>query len=364
MKVIDATNSDLMKECMLLKKDLVNDKLQKGYVTENDFMLVRATDYLNSNHTLKPLYQEPFVLKIYNEFYSAFLHEYEKEHNIDLFTVSLNDEEEYERIQKEVTKDVPYSTQYRSTIHFTLNGLVSSHSKGNFDHRKFIILEPLKNQIKNGNMLSFRMEDTFFEGEMILSEDATILIDENEYETLKNEIDLSKYHVVLYRGDAKSATEIALTKLGIVSETILTDYAKDSEMMPLIRDFSEKLNQDYGIEAVKHYHSKNYREDDEKNLILWDIYTQDFYTFLLNELAFTDMEQEDIINYLDEEDVRRKFLEKLIDQYGLHQIIQIIHQYNNEIDQAIISGTYPTNEEILKKGKIIKNNEVFFGKHR
>ena len=57
---------------------------------------------------------------------------------------------------------------YRSTVHFSMNGLVSNHAYGNFSNRNFIIIEPFFHHIQD-DIISLRVEDTYFKDFVSLS---------------------------------------------------------------------------------------------------------------------------------------------------------------------------------------------------
>ena len=105
----------------------------------------------------------------------------------------------------------------RNTIHFALNGKVSSHAFGSWDDSKFIIIEPMEQQM--GVLTNVRPEDTWSQGTVHLSEKAVILINEKEYDTMDTQT-LEDYNVVKFRGDSKVATEKMLLLLGYQPQDI------------------------------------------------------------------------------------------------------------------------------------------------
>lgn len=63
----------------------------------------------------------------------------------------------------------------RQTVHFTLNGPVSSHMDGNWDNKKYAVLLPLEKIMKD-KVVGFRGEDTFSFGNVPLNRGGTELI--------------------------------------------------------------------------------------------------------------------------------------------------------------------------------------------
>ena len=172
MMLIDTTNPLVISEFKTKKEDLDYDQREKGFYEDDDFALIRTTDFLNPEHTLQPICKVPFVINTNNIAHSAIYNILRDKYNIDVW----KEDEEYERFKEETYKYSPFSTQYRSTVHFTLNGLVSNHSKGTFDNKNFIIIDKLSNHLGKDDFRSLRMEDTFIFGECPISDAAIILI--------------------------------------------------------------------------------------------------------------------------------------------------------------------------------------------
>lgn len=356
MKIIDTTNPETLIEFEYKKRELMEEKLSKGKYDVNDIWMIRATDYLPEDHIMKPISQVPFIYNMNDVPYSALTDALNDIENINIFT----EDEKYSERKKFVYANSPLSTQYRSTLHFTLNGLVTSHSKGNFDNRKFIILDGLSKHLGIDDFRSIRSEDTFIHGTVPISKDAIIMIDEDNYQTLLQENPwLETYNVALYKGDQKIAVEIMLTQLGIVSEKIMTDSEEYSQTSPLLHKYFEEVTNIYGIEEMKHFYSPEYRSDDEKSAILWQIYNKRFFTSFFQRLGLTEEEITTNLRYFlstnisdfDKDDSFKRFIQHM----GLDNYYKFVAEYNNELKNAVNMGIYPTNDEILAQGDIIFN---------
>ena len=193
MKIIDTNDYDTIEEFEILKRDLEDELYIKRKYDISDFALVRTTNFLEEDHVLKALCKIPFVINTNNVPFSTMHDILRNKYNINVY-----DEIEDEKLRLLVGKYSPLSTQYRSTIHFTLNGLVSNHSKGEFDNRNFIIIDKLANHLGKEDFRSLRMEDTFVKGPFKLSNDAVILVNKDKYdELLQDNPWLNNYHVTL-----------------------------------------------------------------------------------------------------------------------------------------------------------------------
>ena len=138
MKIIDTNDYDTIEEFELLKRDLEDELYIKRKYDISDFALVRTTNFLEEDHVLKALCKIPFVINTNNVPFSTMHEILRNKYNINVY-----DEIEDEKLRLLVGKYSPLSTQYRSTIHFTLNGLVSNHSMGIFNNNNFIIIDRL-----------------------------------------------------------------------------------------------------------------------------------------------------------------------------------------------------------------------------
>lgn len=153
----------------------INLKFDKENISLSQIALVHATNYFPHNHTIKTS-RDSNVMSSENNAYVQ-----------------------------------------RNTIHFALNGKVSSHAYGSWDDCKFIIIEPMEQQM--GVLSNVRPEDTWSQGTVHLSEKAVILINENEYEGLDPKV-LEDYNVVKFNGDSEVVTEKMLLLLGYQPQDI------------------------------------------------------------------------------------------------------------------------------------------------
>lgn len=355
IRTIDANDERLQMELQEQREDMLYDRRKNESYDANDFMLIRTTDYLENDRVQRPLFHIPFVIKNNNPVLYAVQDILDEQNPIDFY----KEEDAYnERSEMIRNTYLPYSSQYRSTVHFSVNGLVSSHAKGNFSNRNFIIIDPFTHHLKNNDIRSFRMEDTFMYGDVSLSSDAVIMIQEEKYNDLVLQFpQLEQFNIVLYKGDETKAVEMYLTSIGIISEKINEHGAEEHRCSNQIRNFRTKLKTNLGIDSDPHWLSKEYKSDDENNLLIWDYYNNLFYTFLLNKLGVMEPEYSVRLNDLMDmgKDFENKdYIKMIIKKIGLDEFKQIVDAYNFEILKSISQGTFPTNEEIINN---LKNNQ-------
>lgn len=129
-------------------------------------------------------------------------------HKIDKFESPLDIHREiYNGVHKGV---VNYST--RETVHTVVNGCVEDHGYGNFG-KEFLVLEPSRYHI--GNLFG-GTGDTWLRGDIKLSDECILLVEESTYSKLTSE-QKSQYNIVVYRGDATKALSNLLNTLGYPS---------------------------------------------------------------------------------------------------------------------------------------------------
>ncbi len=350
--LIDTNDPKLIEQYNVLKEQLISEKLEKGVYSSSDIALVRVANELPINRNIKSISNVPFVCKLNDLPYEVMYSEFDK-------TIpDVTDYEEQFKRSQEISRKAhefsPLSTSYRSSIHFTLNGLVSSHLQGNFEGRKFVIIDPFKYHENDDNILAVRAEDTYFKDNIKLSHEAIILVNEKDSNLLNDEIK-NNYNVIYFKGDQKKAVECVLLNLKIVPEIIGKDYAIRSETSDLLIDFikQKKYPQD------KHCYSQSYLEDDAKNLILWEKYAESFYTFLYTKVYGDITNYTQTIAKLSKSSSYNKqaleILRNLILSIGIENYKKIVDEYNFSIMDKIAKNEYPTNNEILNESYIIEN---------
>jgi len=343
--LIDTSNQKEMQRYEQIRQQLIVEKLEKGKYDASDIAIVRATDHLPVDNKVVSLSNVPFVIKQNDLAHEAVDSIFEDQ------GLSYAD-------RKQMARDMsPLSTKYRSSIHFCLNGVVLSHYYGNFDDYPFVIIEPFKYHENDNNILAVRGEDTYFENELALSQDAKILVDEKYADkVLESGIDESK--VIFYKGDREKATEVVLLEMGVVPEVIGKDYIIESDTSDLIRNFINEKK----YPADKHCFSESYRQDDLKTEQLMQKYASDYYTYLYNSVYGDITGKEEEVSYLSTatpySQIALYSLKNVINQIGLDKYKEIVDTYNSSIMEKVASGQYATNNQILEGAPLGYSNSA------
>ena len=106
----------------------------------------------------------------------------------------------------------------RNTIHFSVNGEVSSHGYGNWDNCKYAVLIPFKDIPVNQLKCSITV-DTYIEGGLCLPKTSYILCPEDEIEIIKK--NNPNINVIGYKGKSVSGyADLLVSMLGYEIESI------------------------------------------------------------------------------------------------------------------------------------------------
>ncbi len=161
--------------------------------------------------------------------------------------------------------------RFRKTTHWALNALVDpGHSGGSFDGRDFIIIEPFTTHVEDENLISLLENDTYFNGDIKLSDQASILVSKENYEVIKNDADFiattNDYDVVVYEGDSESIVEVILAEKGFLYGSLnawgFTTWDKrEKEFNDLFEASRKEFNEQLNLNSANHAHSESYKEE-------------------------------------------------------------------------------------------------------
>ena len=344
IKGYDISKIDNVKE---ISKEVFDRQKERQYFkySIDDIMLVRTTDIFPKNRKIETIADTSFMIKKENFIYSALS-----------YSLDFN----------ELEKLKSYQHYYRSTIHFTENGLVSSHMYGNFDNQSFIILEPLNEQLEKSNFRNFAGQDTFIQGSMALSDKAIIIINFEKYEEIKqNYPEIEEFNIILYKGipkeikkkyieehanespyfyvnDERAIVEKVLLDLDYTPELIGSHYIISSPTSDKIVELNEKLGNEYGVLANgKHNYSIEYDNDEKTNEKIKYIYDKILLDFIINKHNIDS----NLVSSNDK--IMNKTAYNLVDILGVDTIINDIEDFNNTMENMKKSGLLPTNNELL-----------------
>ena len=353
--IIDTNDERAIQEYEERKYDLIWEKREKGSYDSSDIFLVRVTDHLPEDSFIPATCNTRFLTNIRDlssDVVFKILRENEQKKTGHMF---LEPEVE-DQMLVESKKYSPLSTQYRSSVHFTLNGVVEGNRNYGVFDSPFVIIEPFKHHEDDSNILAVRGDDTYFKDGISLSSDSVVLLPV-EY---KGKVDESSMNVVFYKGDRNKAVEMYLVENGIVPEDIKDNYVEDSKTLPMLYEFI--LSKGYRREP--HSLHPCYKIDDERTIELWKYYDDKFYTYLFSQIypEGTHLRELELLKSrysLGFFDTRpEETLKSIISTIGLDDYKSIVEKYNSELMAKVESGEYPTNNEILGITPSISKNDT------
>ena len=352
-------------EIINITKEMINNTLQDGQYYKNgeiidkeysldELCLVRATDIFPSDNCIKSLTNANALLK----------------------TPSI--------IFKEALSDNPLKDSckilyegYRTTIHFSINGMVGNHMYGNFSNRNFIIIEPFINHITD-NLISLRSEDTYFKDCVFLSNKASMIISRKKLDEIKNDIEyqdfLFKHKIFIYdfsedeiknmfaKYDNENCRMLfeqrlvncVLEQLGYPHFTIGNHgYIDNNQSVEYMNRFIDNLRKKMNFGCERHFNSSIHLNDSELNQLNLKKSDINFYRYVLNHYGINDgplysyikffeyngnyesFEYASILfddagNIILKEDIIEK-IKNFVTEIGIEKIILLTEQYNESL---------------------------------
>lgn len=261
----------------------------------------------------------------------------------------LDDDSFYEKLDEfNIFFDIP-----RGTIHYTINGLVSSHAYGNFDNKPFIIIESLKHHINDKSLVGLRVEDTYFNDNMKLSDEAIIMISKNYFDANKGNLEfiesLQGFNIIVFSGDETKAVEFVLRSLGYNAFAVNNhgytngfDGNNDETRMLL---FLRGIAQAKSIPTERHCYSASYLEEKDSMIRCVEKREKEYLLYILDNSLIPDELRKRIVSAISDcNDIvylsDNLYLEKLIDIIGLDNLKRLTDEYNNKCVKEIEDVNY------------------------
>lgn len=338
-------------------------------ITKSDLVLVRTTKFIprfgiveSSDKHTRPEKINPFFDK-------------------EIENLGIN-KEEYET----------YNFISRRTSHWTLNGLVSSIvGYGDFVGRDCIIVEPFEEQINHPGLLSINEGDTFFEGDMKLSDKATLLMPLERYKEICKDSnmkdDLNRFNIVLFTGNEKIALQKLLQDQGYIYGDIGT-WGFDSSRNNPEQIFAGKLEEvmQKEVERLKsegrnvryeamHQSTESYKIDQKRLRELGEEHISEYVDFLAansdvkfspkylkrifkNRVAHQSDEKNHFLDddITENQDLIKMSAKEVFERIGPERIKELTHKFNEKILEEHKQARKQKDEELLKKGLITKDD--------
>ena len=262
---------------------------------------------------------------------------------------------------------------------------------GSFDGRNFIIIEPFEEQVNNDGLLSIDESDTYFEGDLKLSDKAIVLMKLEEYkERYKDPTqrkEMEKMNIRLFTGNEKIAVNMLLQELGYVYEDIgMWGYSLDTNTPELkyarnledvMKEETERLQKEgKNVETVTHFYSKSREIDSQKT---WKLELERIDKFVellaenvdinfspkylkrifINRATFKN-DQDD--HYLDSdieepEGLVKMTPQEIFDKIGPDKIKEVTDKFNENMLEEHKEARKQKDKELIEKGFVTKDEK-------
>ena len=151
---------------------------------------------------------------------------------------------------------------HRNTIHFSLNHRVTQNDGGNWSDMKYMILMPFQD-LNIQNLVSLEAVDSYVEGNIALSDNTVILVNEENYEKLSEE-QKKQYRFLKFKGDSKIALQEALILLGKKPQRAHVHNLLSEENAKAILEYRERLSKEYGKSLDNYHFGSAYKAMEDK----------------------------------------------------------------------------------------------------
>ena len=270
------------------------------------------------------------------------------------------------KFREELDKYDVYFETYRRTIHFTINGVVADSLYGQFPY-PFAIIEPLKHHVDDDSLETLRVEDTYFTDDMKLSDEAIILIPEEEREKLAERYDLTGLNIRTYTGELEQAIKDELQEAGYDFFDVndhgyrkgLDSGTKDSEMYNFIYEYCQA----HGIPQKKHFYSDINYEDQQKRMEEAERMDELHLKYILDSGLISEKVVERTKALLEDRRYYKQEFDELmrqvVDQVGLDKLAELTTDFNQKMinDRELRIMANKSNEREAQQTKEIANKK-------
>ena len=361
---------------------ITSSDLQKSFTQLENTMyrlaLVRVSNIVPRSETILPISEEPYLTKRYNganKFINS-LSDMLLESGIIPMLTDFSEEgiKKYAQMQEQILEEYsPYTSDYNSTLLFSINGIVPDDINNTFSTKTCAIIEPLMNQINKEKCVSLIPTDTAFKGQMTLSSDAIVLIKKERYDELspeeKEKLKSLSLTVEIFEGEIKKAIEAKLEENGYMVEDLSLSAEKDHNISKEIREAIDDIAERKDIAKARYFNILDRKtsdvdkldsvKDEASNILnVKDYYQDTFYTYLFNNLSIDEFEgkngeilsaeefKNDLITCKDAK-VYTDILCSAIKKMGLDKYKDIVTTYNKKLESLRTLGKLPTPQQIV-----------------
>lgn len=233
-----------------------------------------------------------------------------------------------------------YYETYRSTISFAINGIVQDSIFGKFNY-PFAIIEPLKYHINDDSLQGLRVEDTYFNDDITLSNNSIILVPQSALVELNNLYDLTGLNIRTYTGNLDDAIKQIFEELNYpffqLCNNGYVDGLDENTPQGKMYNFISSYAYENDIQSLQLSSTDLYFEDNKKKYEASLIVEKKYINYILDSGLVRQDLVEKIRNYVDyinpdyKNDELEEALDEMINELGLPKIEELTYMFNQQM---------------------------------
>lgn len=349
----------------------------------DNIALVRATNVIPFDGVVRPISNSPYLCKNISLEFSARISDLLNELGIipPMDQSRMFEEDYYDEmvaLSSKILKEyLPYVSDYNSMVLFSLNGICpddreNGFANNTFSNKRLGIIEPLSEHINQ--VVSLVPTDTAIKGDVILSNQAVVLIEESFYhslnETQKALLQHNTFTIKTFTGSLKDTIRSELHNSGrYIPETLSLSSSSggfiQSDTSEMQKECINYIASSYGLSQMKYFNLITSRDtsipkyDEVCNEFDKAMKVQDYYlTKFLSDFLMYVNAPEDMINNISKKIDFKPFLLKIITiikELGIEKYKQFVDNYNRQLEEQQKNMTLNTPEDIISFDQEIKH---------
>ena len=336
--------------------------------------IVRATNVIPFDGIVYPLSEVPYLQKEHGTEFSFAMNDLLKRQNKlkQIDWTKLDEMDKISEENKEILKQyLPYNSDYNSVVLWSLNGLVPDDMNNTFSNKTCAIIDGLEEQIEESEMISLVPTDTAIKAKdgqkgIKLSQNATILISKERYETLsqeeKNKLDELDLKVSVFEGELQQAVNQNLEESGRFTAEKLSLNRVDGGYIQ--SDTSDEIKQTIGSIAKENNIAQelffniitgqsdeldklhNVKDIYENMMQVSEFYKKTFFNYMFSKMDISEDVKINSLFGMDSSVYMNELCDE-IERIGIDKYKEVLDGYNARLEELQKSGELPTPQQII-----------------
>ena len=336
--------------------------------------IVRATNVIPFDGIVYPLSEVPYLQKEHGTEFSFAMNDLLKRQNKlkQIDWTKLDEMDKISEENKEILKQyLPYNSDYNSVVLWSLNGLVPDDMNNTFSNKTCAIIDGLEEKIEESEMISLVPTDTAIKAKdgqkgIKLSQNATILISKERYETLsqeeKNKLDELDLKVSVFEGELQQAVNQNLEESGRFTAEKLSLNRVDGGYIQ--SDTSDEIKRTIGSIAKENNIAQelffniitgqsdeldklhNVKDIYENMIQVSEFYKKTFFNYMFSKMDISEDVKINSLFGMDSSVYMNELCDE-IERIGIDKYKEVLDGYNARLEELQKSGELPTPQQII-----------------